>query len=493
MIEKIHTNPKLALLLTATLSLSWTLPAWADTPSVYDRPNVLILLADDLGYGELGCYGQKEIKTPVLDELAAKGMRFTDFYAGSAVCAPSRAVLMTGISSSRVSIRGNRGGFSDDLWQRMALRKDELTLGEMLQAAGYQTGFIGKWHLADPDDLATWAHSRGFHFAQQEQWGDVKSLRTFVENEEGRMEYINGLDDAVFYDKRKWNCIDEFRTDSAMKYLDTLDKGRPFFLFMSYRAPHAHEKYIHNKDLYADKGWPENERIHAAKITLLDRQIGKLLQKLEDMGELENTLVLFTSDNGPHSTKALYPEGYHDHEFFDSNANLTGTKRDLYEGGIRVPLIAYWKDKIPAGVVSHHIAGFQDIMPTIAESVGIRAPRQTNGISMLPLLMGKTQEGHEFLNWEFQIDGWGRVIPKGGFYQAVRIGPWKGVRYGLSLSTELYNLELDASEKNDVAAQHPELIQKINDIFEKQRSDTEGFPYGGFIQNYRAVERHVHD
>jgi arylsulfatase A-like enzyme len=442
------------------------------------QPNILFLLADDMGYGELGCYGQETIETPVLDSLAKQGMRFTDFYAGNAVCSPSRAVLMTGKSSSFNIIRGNSGHFSDDRWMRVALKKDEMTIGEMLQDAGYQTGFVGKWHLDDPNDLSTWAYNRGFDYAVQEQWGSRFGGIQYDE----QMHWINGKQDSVYYNENEWECKDEFRTNLAFKYLDKIDKGKPFFLFMSYRAPHGHERTIGNNELYMDRGWPDNERVHAAKITLLDKQIGRMLEKLEQMGELENTLVIFTSDNGPHH------EG-HDHEFFNSNGDLKGFKRDMYEGGIRVPMIAYWKGKIASDITTSHIAGFQDLMPTFAEIAGIELPKITNGISILPVLKGEQQEKHTSLNWEFQLDGWFRKMPDGGFRQSARINNWKGVRYGINSETELYDLNTDISERNNIAGEHPEMVKQMNELFD-QRSETPGFPNGGVVQNYKPVEKY---
>ncbi len=443
------------------------------------KPNILFLLADDMGYGELGCYGQETIQTPVLDNLAKQGMRFTDFYAGNAVCSPSRAVLLTGKSSSFNTIRGNSGHYSDDRWMRVALKKDEITLAEMLREAGYQTGFVGKWHVDNPNDISTWAYNRGFDFAVQEQWGSRFGGTQYDE----QMHWINGKQDSVYYHVNEWECKDEFRTNLAFDYLDKIDSEKPFFLFMSYRAPHGHERSIGNNELYMDKGWPAKERLHAAKITLLDKQIGRMLKKLEQMGELENTLVLFTSDNGPHH------EG-HDHEFFNSNGELKGFKRDVYEGGIRVPLIAFWKGKITTDITTNHMAGFQDLMPTFAEVAGIEIPEQSNGISILPVLKGKKQLQHESLNWEFQLDGWGRKMLDGGFRQSARIDNWKGVRYGISSEIELYYLDTDISELNNVAGEHPEIVQKMNQIFEKERSETSGFPYGGFVQNYKPKDKY---
>ncbi len=243
----------ISLLLTVILSVCQNITQAQQMPA-----NILFLLADDLGYNEIGSYGQTIIRTPELDKLAAQGMRFTSFYAGNAVCSPSRAVLLTGTSAANAAVRSNAGYFGDDKWEGAALDKDAL------------------------------------------------------------------------------------RTDMAFEFLDGMDRDRPFFLFRSYRAPHSLEGPIRDTELYADQGWPELERVHAAKITLLDRQVGRLLNKLQEMGELDNTLVLFTSDNGPH----FAPRG-HDLEFFDSNGELKGGKRDLYEGGVRVPLIAYWQGRIP--------------------------------------------------------------------------------------------------------------------------------------------------
>lgn len=427
------------------------------------KPNILLLLADDLGYGELGCYGQKEIKTPVLDDLAAQGMRFTDFYAGCSVCAPSRAVLMTGKSVGRVSVRGNHGLDENNEMVRVSLSKDEVTLAEMLKKAGYETGFVGKWHLGLPEDVSTWACSRGFDFAIQEQWGKRSDGYKF----EPLKHWIDGDQKSVSYDTSKYECLDEFRTTLVMDFLDQRDKSKPFFLFMSYRAPHGHERNIQNKTLYADQGWTEMQRRHAAKITLLDREVGRLLKRLEADGELDNTLILFTSDNGPHR------EGRHTPNSFDSSGGLRGIKRDLYDGGIRVPLIAVWKGKIKPGTESDHIATFSDVMPTVAEAVGIEASAQTDGISFVPELTGKKQRAHEYLYWEILISR------NGTFRQAIRKGLQKAVRYGLASKTQLYDLGQDIAEEMDLAAKFPQVIQEMNERFESSRTQSDEFPYGG--------------
>ena len=433
------------------------------------KPNIIFLLADDMGYGELGSYGQKEIKTPFLDSLALQGMRFTDFYAGTAVCSPSRAVLMTGLHTGHVNIRGNKGDVNGK-WTRIPLKKSEKTLGEMLQGAGYQTAMIGKWHLGLPEDTSTWAKGRGFDYAVQEQWGKDVNGKEIDE----RVHWVNNNQNSIFYNYNKHKCLDEFRTNFAIDYLDNKKKdNKPFFLYMSYRTPHAHEYFLSKTDLYADKieEWPEIERRHAARITMLDAQIKRLFNKLKTSGELENTLIIFSSDNG--STK----ENHHNYKFFKSSGELQGAKRDLYEGGIREPMIAYWKDKIAVGSTSNLQSTFYDIMPTFAEVAETTSPNKTDGISFLPELLGnKNQEKHDFLYFEIQE---GRSVK--GFKQATRFGNWKAVRKGNSHHTELYDLSVDISEQNDVSKEHPTLVEKANEILKRESVKNEHFPYSGGV------------
>ena len=450
--------------------------------SYEQRPNIVLLLADDLGYGELGLYGQKIIKTPNLDTLAKAGMIFKNFYAGNAACAPSRAVLLTGKKSSKSSIRGNAGFYGDERWEGASLNKDDFTMGKMFKNAGYQTAFIGKWHLDKPDDVETWAVGHGFDFAVQEQWSSRFGGRQILPN---RL-WMDGDKEFVPYDYKKFDCKDHLRTNIAFDFLDEKNDNKPFFLFMSYRAPHSFEGPIRDTLEYRTRDWPDIEKAHAAKITLLDKQVGRLINKLKELGALENTLILFTSDNGPH-----FDKGGHDIEFFNSNGNLKGGKRDLYEGGIRVPMIAYWKNKIRPNSLSYHLSGFQDIISTFSEVIGYEITEELDGISFLPTLISKEQQKHEYLNWEFQLSGWFQNLPHGGFRQSVRIGNWKAVRYNLGSDIQLYDIKEDEGETNNLAQYHPEIINKAQDIFKNSRTDANGFPYGGVVQDYKSMDRYV--
>jgi arylsulfatase A-like enzyme len=254
-----------------------------------------------------------------------------------------------------------------------------------------------------------------------------------------------------------------------LKFLDEQRAPeKPLFIFMSYRSPHAHEYFLRETENYKDRGWPEIERRHASRITMLDGQIGRLLDRLEQMGELDNAFILFTSDNGPHG------EGRHDRMFFNGSGGLKGFKRDMYEGGIRVPGIVYWKGHSRQGI-SDHPAIFYDIMPTLAEVAGIEVPAQTDGISFLPEVLGRAQEKHDHLYWELQLaDG----SPQ-GFRQAVRKGDWKAVRYSHKNGTELYNLKEDPFEEKDVAARYPEVLERMNRMLAEESLKTDNYPCAG--------------
>ncbi|MBG7611220.1 sulfatase-like hydrolase/transferase [Polaribacter sp. BAL334] len=431
------------------------------------QPNIVILLADDMGYGELGCYGQEVIKTPNIDKLASEGMRFTQFYAGSAVCAPSRGVLMTGMQVGKLNVRGNYGHVADGNWGRVALKKSEITIGEMLKDAGYQTSFIGKWHLGVPEDVSTWATGRGFDYAIQEQWGNKLEGGKFDENDH----WVNKRDSVLYYDWKQYDCKDVFRTNLAIDFLDKKrDANKPLFLVMSYRTPHVHEPDLRETERYNEFGWPENERRHASRITMLDEQVQRLLDKLEEMNELDNTLVVFTSDNGPQAEN-------HSDLFFKSAGGLKGKKRDMYEGGIRVPMIAWWKGKIKAGSISNHPGIFYDIMPTLAQIVGVESPSQTDGISFLPELMGNTQKKHEHLYWELQE---GKT--QEGFRTALRKGDWKVLRYQKSGNAELYNINNDVYEQQNLALEYTKRVKEMDTIMLNQSEANPHWPFSGKIK-----------
>ena len=300
--------------------------------------------------------------------------------------------------------------------------------------------------------------------------------------------WVNGDSQHFPYRYQEHDCKDAFYTDFAIDFLEKRNRKKPFFLLMSYRAPHSFEGPIRDTLSYAQENWPKAEQAQAAKITLQDQQVGRLIQKLKSMNALDNTIIVYTSDNGAHFNTGN--NGHH-LEFFDSNGNLRGGKRDLYEGGLRVPLLVFWKDKIQEGAITKHIAGFQDLMPTFADIIGQEKPSTSNGISFLPLLLGKQQEKHPYLNWEIQLSGWFQTLPEGGFRQAVRMGKWKAVRYGIDTNIELYDLSLDESETRDLANQHPEIINQVKEIFKNERNDTPGFPYGGVKQNYKSQYKYT--
>lgn len=442
---------------------------------------MILLYADDLGYGELGCYGQRQIATPHLDKLAAEGMRFTQFYAGNAVCGPSRASLFTGKHPGHVSIRGNSGIGADDYWYRLGLHRSETTLAELFKHKGYATGLFGKYHAEAPNDVSTWAHSRGFDQTLHFQW-DPMDRRRF----HNRI-FVNGEEKPRWkvYDTAKFACMDEFLMHHALQFVEGCqEEQKAFFLMVSLKAPHTPMHDLRDDQIYADKGWSEQNRRYAARIVLQDIQVGKLMDFLEQKGLLENTLVLYTSDNGPHAEEGQ------DARFFDSAGGLRGIKRDLYEGGIRVPLIAFWKDKIKPGSVSNHLSAQWDFWPTFAEMIGYPIPDDINGLSMLPeLLGGPGQQQHDYLYWELQLDGWWQELPDGGFRQAVRIGKWKALRYAVDAPVELYNLDEDIGEQRNLAVYHPSMVARAAEIFRYGRSHTPPFPYGGKIQNYKAQDR----
>lgn len=420
-------------------------------------PNIVFILADDLGYGDLGCYGQKRIRTPNLDRMAAEGIRFTQAYAGSTVCAPSRCALMTGLHMGHAWVRGNR-------YPDLPLRPQDYTVTELLKYAGYTTGLFGKWSLGG---LGTTGYPtvKGF-----DEWFGYFS-QTHAHNYypehllEGNREYLLR---GNFGAKRTEYAHDLF-TERSLDFIKR-HKDRPFFLHVCYTIPHANNEWgrdtgngmeVPDDAPYSATDWPQPEKNFAAMITRMDRDVGAIVGALRQSGIEEDTVVFFSSDNGPHK------EGGHDPEFFDSNGPLRGIKRDLYEGGIRVPAIVWWPGKIRAGRVSDFVWAFWDFLPTAAELAGVPAPSGIDGISIVPELLGRPQREHEYLYWEFH---------ERGFSQAVRRGDWKAVRPDSSRPLELYNLRDDPGENDNQADRRPELAAELGALLEKARTDSTHWP-----------------
>ncbi|HEY3440515.1 MAG TPA: arylsulfatase [Paludibaculum sp.] len=422
------------------------------------QPNIVFVLADDLGYGDLGCYGQTRIQTPNIDRLAAEGMRFTSTYAGSTVCAPSRCCLMTGKHTGHARTRGNK---SPDL----PLRPGDITVAEVLKSAGYRTGLFGKWSLGELGSTG-YPNAKGF----DEWFGYFSQLHAHNYYPEHLLHnYGSYLCKGNMGTQRKEYAPDLF-TSRAVDFIGRQPAAQPFFLHVCYTAPHANNEMgrdtgngmeVPGDAPYSGMAWPQQEKNFAAMITRMDSDVGKLMEALRAKGVADNTLVVFTSDNGPHR------EGGHNPAFFESSGPLRGIKRDLHEGGIRVPCVARWPGRIGAGQVSRHPWAFWDFLPTAAEVAGVEAPGGLDGVSIVPTLLGQRQKAHDYFYWEFH---------ESGFDQAVRTGDWKGVRKGPRAPVELYDLAADVGERTNVAAAHPEVVRQMEQWMATARVDDPEWP-----------------
>ena len=437
-----------------------------------NRPNVIFILADDLGYGDVGVYGQKKIKTPNLDRMAAEGMRFTSFYAGSTVCAPSRCVLMTGMDTGRCRVRGNSA---------VPLTPDDRTIATHLKQAGYATALIGKWGLGAEGTTGI-PNKQGFDYFYgyldqvhahnyYPEWLLRNDQRIKLRNEltrEGKPYENKGAGFA----SRKVDYSHDLFAAEALQWVEQ-QKDKPFFLYLALTIPHSNNEAFKAKgngqevpDLgpYASEAWDEPTKGHAAMISRMDSDIGRLLAKLKALGIDENTIVMFSSDNGPHK------EGGSDTELFDSNGPHRGFKRDLYDGGIRVPFIVRWPGKVKAGAVSPHVAYFGDLFVTLAEITETKAPADLQSISFLPTLVGNDaqQKQHEYIYWEFH---------ERGFNQAIRFGNYKAVRKAKRANPiEVYDVATDPGEATNIADQHPDLVAKAQKILDTHRTESRTFP-----------------
>jgi arylsulfatase A-like enzyme len=424
----------------------------AAAPLAGPKPNIILILADDLGYGDLGCYGQKQIATPNLDRMAAEGMKFTSAYAGSTVCAPSRCCLMTGLHTGHAKVRTNGSG---------PIGPQDLTVTEVLKGAGYRTALYGKWSLGGIY-TSGYPVDKGFdewfgYFSQSHAHEYFPEMLL-----DGRREVLIRGNFGEPTGKRKVYVHDLF-TERALRFIEQ-NRQNPYFLHLCWTIPHANNELGRSTGNgmqapedgpYSGRNWPQTEKNFAAMLHRMDADVGRILDALRRTGQDRNTLVIFSSDNGPHR------EGGHEPDFFDSNGPLRGIKRDLYEGGVRVPFIAWWPGKISAGSKCDEPVAFWDFMATAAELAGAKVSGKTDGVSFAPALFGRSLPKREYLYWEFH---------ERGFSQAVRMGRWKGVKKNAEAPVELYDLEADIGETNDLAKDNPAVAARIAEIMRTART-----------------------
>ena len=467
--------------LNAVLCTSLVVVACSSVQKEDPLPNIVYILADDLGYGDLSCYGQSKFSTPNIDRLASQGMLFRQHYSGCTVSAPSRSSLMTGLHTGHTPIRGNRQWDPEGQWP---LPDQSFTIPEMLKIKGYTTGAFGKWGLGftgtggDPNIqgfdrfFGYNCQSLAHNYYPGHLWDNDRKI-LLHENDSGK----SGVYAPDLIHK------------AALDFM-VLNKDKPFFLFYPTTIPHAElfakeeymnrfrGKFIPEKSFSGvDSGpeyrlgpyssQPEAHAAFAAMVTMLDDYVGELMAKLKELGLEDNTIVIFTSDNGPHL------EGGADPDYFNSNGDLKGYKRDMYEGGIRVPMIVRWPHTVKAGTSTDHISAFWDVMPTFAEIAGTAYPGDIDGISFLPVLEGnnKEQQQHDYLYWEFHEKG-GKI--------AVRMGDWKGIMLNAddpeSQQFELYYLPADIGETNNIGS-NPDIEKKIKSIMMEAHTESEVFPF----------------
>jgi len=469
----------LGCLLLACTSQSATQQKSNET--LIEKPNIVFILVDDLGYGDIGCFGQEKIQTPHIDRLAREGIRFTQAYAGSAVCAPTRSTLMQGLHSGHARVRGN--GYRD---YREALRESDYTVAMMLQEAGYATGLFGKWGLGlhnqygipnrmGFDEFFGYLNQRHAHCHYPEflyhnderVYFPENGTHHEIENYRGEQTYDeNGICQPLGIDdpSRAKYAFDVY-CEQSLEFVKS-NQDNPFFLYLAYTPPHG-SYIVPELGDYTNKDWSQSHNVYAAMITRVDSEIGKLMQLLEELHIDENTLVLFASDNG--NTRGNAKEGeIPTNVFFNNESPRAGMKGDIRDGAFHVPAIARWPKHIQLAQESDHIWAMWDFMPTVAELIGVTPPENIDGISILPTLLGETekQKKHDFLYWEFNAE------------QAVRLGNWYGYK-NKNGELEIYDLEKNPEQDRDLTAEFPDIAKEIDGIMKREHAPSDVWPSPG--------------
>ena len=451
----------LVLCFLASFSISkFTISAaQAKTSAAADAgPNVILILADDLGYGDIGSYGQDKIKTPNLDRMATEGVQFTQFYSGSAVCRPARCTLMTGLHTGNCYVRAN------NYQAGLNLRLTDVTIAEVLKEKNFTTATIGKWALGEENSTGI-PTKQGFDYfyGYLNQTHAHNYYPEFLIRNTDRVPLSNQVPNAGQFGEGiatvKQEYSNDLFTEEALNFIRE-NKDNPFFLYLPYTLPHANNEAgdmgleVPDLGIYENMDWPHPRKAYAAMVTRLDSYVGSIIEELKRQNLENNTIILFTSDNGPHE------ESGHDPSFFNSTSNLRGLKRNFYEGGIRVPLIVWGPGIVKSNSVSDHISYFPDILPTIAEAIGIEIEHSIDGLSFYPTLTAATesQKEHKFLYWEAHEK-------KGA--RALRIGNWKSVIKPYRGKMELYDLSNDVIESNNIASENADILSVHKEIIEQ--------------------------
>lgn len=427
----------------------------ASAATAAERPNIIYIMADDLGSADLGCYGQKDIRTPNIDRLAEQGTRFNQVYAGCTVCAPSRSVLQTGQHTGHTRIRSNASKLKGDIGEsgekfRYYLHDDDVTVAEVLKSAGYTTGMTGKWGLGEAQSAGQpnrQGYDQWFGYLNQDTAKQYYPQFLWLNRE--KFDLVGNLDG------RHEQYSHDLMAGFALNFIRA-NKEHPFFLYVPFTIPHEKHQ-VPELGQYADKPWPEGAKAYAAMVTRMDGDVGRIVNLVDSLGLGEKTLIFFTSDNGG---PAPFDDVFHD------NGILRGKKGGMYEGGIRVPMIARWTGHVPKGQTSDAPWYFADFLPTAAALAGAKIPGNIDGVSVLPTLLGEKQNlSDRFLYWEIHPN----------FRQAVRWRDWKAVRNGLKAPLELYDLASDPTESRDVASTNPQVVAEITKYLATARTESDAY------------------